>query len=120
MNRFDRLARRVAQYRICLERDVKGGLLDARAQAPVATCFVALERLLESARIEIEGAWPGRDARVRLERLVVGGCAALARRMFELMARRADATTLVAAARAIRIETLALEQRLQARLRRAA
>ena len=85
--KFSDAHRRLAEYRICLELDVEGGVIPAPAFATVDACYVDLSAMLDSARIELEAA--GGQERVRAG-LFLGGWGELATRMFAAMYQQHD------------------------------
>lgn len=117
MGSFDEAARRIEQYRICLDRDVARGVVAGGAREPVDGCYRSLGALLRAARIELEGAGrsgdPFRDP-------FVGGCAMLALHLFRATYREEDPHRLADIAAELRAEGQRLMERLWARLGAAA
>lgn len=113
MSSMDTVARRIARYRVCLERDAQRGAVTAAAQAAIDGGMAALGGVLESARIELEGAGAAASARGMGDPLVCG-CATLALGLFHAARRGTDAALL-----ARRVETAHRESgRLLDQLRR--
>lgn len=89
MRTFSEARRRLAQYRICLERDVEGGIIPAPSFAAVDACYVSLSTMLDSARIELEAAGPAVWERAVMA-LFLAGWGRLARNMFAAMYQQRD------------------------------
>ncbi|MCH7946118.1 MAG: hypothetical protein IIC73_08925 [Armatimonadetes bacterium] len=89
MRTFSDATRRLAEYRICLERDVEAGIIPGTASAAVDACYVSLSTMLESARVELEAAGPDAQEQPFMDRFV-GSWATLARHMFTAMYRQGD------------------------------
>ncbi len=87
--RFSDARRRLAEYRICLERDVEDGIIPAPAFAVVDACYVSLSVMLDSARIELEAAGPEAQERALIARFL-GGSGQLARHMFAVTYQQRD------------------------------
>lgn len=117
MSLFEDAARRIEQYRICLDRDVDRGLISRRAREPVDACYRTLAALLRGARIEMEGAGTMADP---IRDHFVGGCARLALQMYRTTYREVEARRLVRTASALRAEGRRLMEELRARLETAA
>jgi hypothetical protein len=79
--KFSDARRRLAEYRICLERDVDGGLIPAPAFAAVDACYLSLSATLDTARIELEAAGPAAQEQALMGRFL-GAWGELARTMF--------------------------------------
>lgn len=118
LSSYDQGLRRIAQYRLCLERDTERGIVAAEAAAAVDRGFVDLAGLLESARIEVEGA--GRSPHDGLARHFAAACDDLGRRLFVAACREPDARRLEATAAELTARALALVERLRLRIGRAA
>jgi hypothetical protein len=58
MTGFGNARRRVAQFRICLERDAERGLVPEGNVAPADACYTRIEAILDAARVELEAAGP--------------------------------------------------------------
>lgn len=89
MRTFSEAGRRLAEYRICLERDVEGGIIPAPAFVAVDACYVSLSTMLDSARIELEAAGPAVQEPAFIARFL-GGWSKLARHMFAAMYQQRD------------------------------
>jgi len=89
MRTFSDARRRLAEYRIRLERDVEAGIIPAPAFAAVDACYVNISTMLEKARVELEAAGPDAWERSFMTRFVGGGTT-LARCMFTATHRQAD------------------------------
>lgn len=119
MSSFDSAAQRIAKYRICLERDAARGVIPPAALAAADGCLCTVQNVLESARIEIEGAGAGVAAR-GMGDLLVSGCAVLALRVFRAMYREADVVRLIDGVEALRGDPHRLLEQLRRRLPSAA
>ena len=112
MQTFRGLRRKLAQFRICLERDVRAGVVPPEAFAEVDGCYAELDSALEAARIELEAAGPPSGE-------LVGSCmaahAALGRRMFRAT-RQHEARALVLVAARQRAAARALLHELRGEL----
>jgi len=117
---FDTVAHRIARYRICLERDAERGIIRADAREVVDDCYRTLRALLESARIELEGAGAGAPGDDGFADHFVSGCGGLALRMYRSMYRESRVDRLHAQAGQIRAEGRDLMEHLWARIERAA
>lgn len=89
MREFSAARRRLAEYRICLERDVAAGLIPAPAFVAVDACYASLSTMLESARVKLEAAGPEVQQEAFATRCA-GGWTRLARHMFAAMYRQRD------------------------------
>jgi len=85
MRTFSDASLRLAEYRICLERDVAAGIIPEPAFARVDACYVSISTMLEIARVELEAAGPARERAFTTR--FVGGGAALARCMYKATRR---------------------------------
>ena len=110
--------RRLAQHRICLERDTAAGIIPRPAFAAIDGCYDDLMRLLETARVELEAVGPALEP--EFVGLFVGGCARLDRQMFAAMYRSGPAAELSALAARLRREARTLREHLWLRLGRVA
>lgn len=119
MGAFDRILQRIAVYRACLERDAQRGIIPSAAAAAADECFAAIGGVLESARIELEGAGVPAGADAFAEHLV-GSCSELARCLFGHMYREPDAGALAHLAAGLGAEARALFEHLWLRLESAA
>jgi hypothetical protein len=115
---FDRAVYRIVQYRICLERDARRGIIAGSVAGQLDRCFRDLGDRLEFARVELEGAGLGR--RRRLAGAFVTACAELARSLFLAIYREPDSRKLIARSESLDAEAVQLTNRLKARLHRAA
>jgi len=79
--KFSDAHRRLAEYRICLERDVEGGIIPAPVFATVDACYVNLSATLDWARVELEAAGLAKQEEVRMGQFL-RGWGRLATRMF--------------------------------------
>lgn len=118
MSTFDQGLRRIAQYRLCLERDAGRGIVAVDAADAVDRCFVSLAGFLESARVAVEGA--GGSPQDGFARHFAAACGELARSLFVAMYRESDARRLEALTGDVRRQARSLVEHLWLRLDRAA
>lgn len=100
--RFSPIYRRIAQYRLCLERDAGSGIIPAGCVDDIDACFKSIAATLELGRAELEGAGPGADRDGAVGGQLLSGCASLALAMFGAMYRRKDPVALCRCARDLR------------------
>ncbi len=112
--------RRIAQCRICLERDASLGIIPAAAQADVDRCYLAVATILDDARVEIEAAGPRLDRDGMFREEFIGGCLVLAQCMFRAMYREACPLALRRVAGCLCAQARGLKGYLWARLERVA
>lgn len=79
--KFSDAHRRLAEYRICLERDVEGGIIPAPVFTTVDACYANLSVILDWARVELEAAGLATQQEVRMGQFL-RGWSRLATRMF--------------------------------------
>jgi hypothetical protein len=118
MSSYDEGLRRIAQYRLCLERDVDRGIIRAEAAEAIDRCFVSLAGCLESARVAIEGA--GAVPEEGFAGHFAAACGDLARQLFVAMYREPDPRRLAGVAASLKGEALGLVEHLWLRLDHAA
>ncbi len=112
--------RRIAQCRICLERDTSLRLIPAAAQDDVDRCYLAVATILDDARVEIEAAGPRLDRDVVFREEFIGGCLLLVQCMFCAMYRETCPLALRRVAGCLCAQARGLKEYLWARLERVA
>ena len=115
MLKFSDAGRRLAQYRICLERDVEGGIIPAPAFAAVDACYLSLSAMLDAARIELEAAGPAVQERAFMA-VFLEGWGRLARHMFAAVYQQRDLEELERTAAEINGRGHAMMEHLWARI----
>jgi len=119
MGAFDSTLRRIALYRASLELAATDGTIQPAARAAADECFAALCGVLESARIELEGAGVPAGADALVEDLL-DGCGELAQCLFRHVGREPDAATVARYVAGLRAGAAALFEDLWLWLQRAA
>ncbi|HJO05629.1 MAG TPA: hypothetical protein QGG47_16800 [Acidobacteriota bacterium] len=111
---------RIAQCRICLERDASSGIIPATAQLDVDGCYVAVARVLDEASVEIEAAGARLDGEERFVEQFVGECLLLTQGMFRAMYTERSPRALCRVADRLGARAVGLREHLWARLERVA
>lgn len=119
MQTFGDARRRLAEYRICLERDVRSGRVPAPAAVAVDECYVSLAGILDEARLQLEAAGPAAQDGAFMG-LFVSGCVMLGRRLARAVERREEPGALQALAVEVTVKARELMDHLWMRLERAA
>lgn len=109
MGSLDRIAKRIALYRACLQRDAELGVIPAAGRAPVDDCLATIEHVLEAARVELEGAGTA-EAEDADSRRLAARCGTMAARLFGGMYRERETTNLAACATALEREARKLHE----------
>ena len=115
---FDQAVYRIAQYRICLERAARCSAIPPGTAAQVDRCLRDLGDRLESARVELEGMAPVRQAELAGPFAV--GCTELARRLLLTFCREPGSRRLISSSVRVAVAAERLSDTLRARLYRAA
>ena len=111
--------RRIAQCRICLERDASLGIIPVASQDD-DRCYLAVATILDDARVEIKAAGPRLDRDGMFGEEFIGGCLVLAQCMFRAMYKEACPLALRRVAGCLCAQARSLKGYLWARLERVA
>lgn len=114
---FDQAAHRIARYRICLERDTARGIVAPRVRAVVDCGYADLDRLLQLARIELEGSG---SASTAFQQHFLASFSLLVSEVFRTMHRETNIRRIAAAVGDVTARGDRLRKQLWARLEAAA
>lgn len=112
---FRSLTRRLVEHRLCLERDVRAGIIPAAALTVVDRAYTDMANRLEVARVEIEAAGPS----VRSASVVpgfIGSCARMEQQLYAALYTGARRPALERSVARVRASGEALLERLRAHL----